>query len=365
MYGIAAFMGAIFAFTTTYRAWRGPLQLAPRHQLAWLLISLGMVADSIGGFYFAYLEHMGQPNPVPSGADIGFTLFYPCIFFGLLSMPTSLRFRARTALDALITTLCLLGISWFFAIGPAYVLLKGSAISLGTFTVSLSYPFWDMLLIFAIVLLIRQRVEKILRPFLLICGLGILSLTWADTTYAYFTANGTYTSGTSSIDTFWFVGSLLIGLSALYQYKAIVNRAYNEMEHPAHTCSASTNFPPLGRQVSSRRFLFLQSSLIYFPFLFLIALVLYREITNDDEVATFLVFLTALVGILLTIRYLLATYENHLLLKEREQSRQDAEHLRLLGTELTSILEFDTLREQITFMAAAKLTFDAAMLASH
>nr|HET6902652.1 GAF domain-containing sensor histidine kinase [Ktedonobacteraceae bacterium] len=361
MYGIAALIGAIFAFTTAYRAWRGPVQLAPRHQLAWLLISLGMLADSIGGFYFAYLEHMGQPNPIPSGADIGFTLFYPCIFFGLLSMPTAVRFRTRTALDALITTLCLLGVSWFFAIGPAYIMLKGSHISLATFTVSLSYPFWDMLLIFAIVLLIRQRVEKILRPFLLICGLGVLSLSWADTTYAYFTANGTYTSGTPAIDTFWFVGSLLIGLSALYQYKAIVNRAYNEMEHPARMLTP-TDFPTPGQQVSSRRFLFLQSSLIYFPLLFLITLVLYREITNDDEVATFLVFLTALVGILLTVRYLLATYENHLLLKEREQSRQDAEHLRLLGKELTSILEFDALREQITFMAAAKLTFDAAML---
>ena len=361
MYGIAALVGAIFAFTTTYRAWRGPLQLAPRHQLAWLLISLGMLVDSIGGFYFAYLEHMGQSNPVPSGADIAFTLFYPCVFFGLLSMPTSIRFRTRTALDALITTLCLLGISWFFAIGPAYLLLKDSVISLGTFAVGLSYPFWDMLLIFAVVLLIRQRVEKILHPFLLIFGLAILSITWADTTYAYLTANGTYTSGTSSIDIFWFVGSLLIGLSALYQYKAIVSRTYNEMEHPAQMLT-STDFPPLERQGSSRRFLFLQSSLIYLPFLLLIALLLYREITNDDQVATFLVFLTALVSILLTARYLLATYENYLLLKEREQSRQDAEHLRLLGTELTSILDFDTLREQITYIAAAKLTFDAAML---
>ncbi len=361
MYGIAALVGASFAFTTTYRAWRGPIQLAPRHQLAWLLISLGMLADSLGGFYFAYLEHIGQPNPVPSGADIGFTLFYPGIFFGLLLMPTAVRFRTRTALDALITTLCLLGISWFFAIGPAYLLLKDTTISLGTFAVSLSYPFWDMLLIFAIVLLIRQRVEKILRPFLLICGLGILSITWADTTYAYLTAKGTYTSGTPSIDTFWFVGALLIGLSALYQYKAIVNRAYNEMEHPSQMPTA-TDFPPLERQASPRRFLFLQSSIIYFPLIFLIALLLYREITNDDQVATFLVFLTALVGILLTARYLLATYENDLLLKEREQRRQDAEHLRLLGTELTSILDFDILREQITYIAAAKLTFDAAML---
>jgi len=361
MYGIAGFIGATFAFTTVYRARRGPLRLSSAHQLAWLLVSLGMLADSIGGFYFAYLEQSGHPNPVPSGADIGFTLFYPCIFLGLLFMPTSLRFRVRTALDALITTLCILGISWFFFIGPAYILLKHSNIAVSTFIVSLSYPFWDMLLIFAIVMLILQRAEKILRPSLLICGLGILSLIWADTTYAYFTANGTYTSGTPSIDTFWFVASLLIGLSALYQYKAIVNRAYNEMEHPKQLL-IHADASPAHRLTSSRRFLFLQSGLIYFPLTFLITLMLYKEISRDDEIAFFLVVLTALVGILVTARYVLATYENDVLLKEREQSRQDAEQLRLSATELTNILEFDKLLAQIVHIAATNLTFDAALL---
>ena len=361
MYSVAGFIGAVFAFTTVYRARRGPLRLSSTHQLAWLLVSLGMLADSIGGFYFAILEQSGQPNPVPSYGDIGFTIFYPCIFLGLLLMPTSLRFRARTALDALITTLCVLGMSWFFFIGPAYVLLKSSSIAIETFIVSLSYPFWDMLLIFAIVMLILQRAEKILRPSLLICGLGILSLIWADTTYAYFTASGSYTSGTPAIDTFWFAASLLIGLSALYQYKAIVNRAYNEMEHPKQTLSQTDALP---QQVpdSSRRFLFLRSGLIYFPFAILIALMLFQEITHNEELAFFLVVLTALVGILLTVRYILATYENDVLLHEREQHRQDAEHLRLLGTRLTDVLEFDSLREQIVQIAAKSLTFDAALL---
>lgn len=361
MYGIAASIGAAFTLITAYRAWHGPLQLAPRHQLAWLLVSVGLLADSIGGFYFAYLEQAGQPNPTPSAGDIGFTLFYPCVFFGLLSMPTAMRFRIRTALDALITTLCMLGISWFFFIGPSYMLLKHSSISSATFIVSLSYPFWDMLLIFAIVMLIRRRAEKVLHPSLLICGLGILSLIWADTTYAYFTANGTYSSGTPAIDTFWFIGSMLIGLSALCQYKAIVRRTYNEMQHPTRT-STGTFYLPTDQQDSSRRFFSLQSGLIYFPLLVLFALILYQEIVVNDDIALFLTGLAALVGMLVTIRYLLATHENDVLLKEREQSRQDAEHLRHLGTALTSLLEFEALYEQIVHIAAAKLTFDASML---
>lgn len=361
MYCIAATIGAIFTLITAYRAWHGPLRLAPRHQLAWLMVSMGLLADSIGGFYFAYLERIGQPNPTPSAGDIGFTLFYPCVFLGLLSMPTAMRFRIRTALDALITTLCILGISWFFFIGPAYMLLKHSRISSATFIVSLSYPFWDMLLIFAIVMLIRQGAEKVLHPSLLICGLGILSLIWADTTYAYFTANGTYSSGTPAIDTFWFIGSMLIGLSALYQYKAIVRRTYNEMQHPTRT-STGTIYLPTDQPDSSRRFFSLQSGLIYFPVLVLFALMLYQETVVNDDVALFLTGLAALVGMLVTIRYLLATHENDVLLKEREQSRQDAEHLRHLGTELTSLLVLEALCEQIVHIAATKLTFEASML---
>lgn len=361
MYCIAASIGAVFTLITAYRAWHGPLRLAPRHQMAWLLVSVGLLADSIGGFYFAYLEQTGQPNPTPSAGDIGFTLFYPCVFLGLLSMPTAMRFRIRTALDALITTLCILGISWFFFIGPAYMLLKHSGISPATFIVSLSYPFWDMLLIFAIMMLIRQRAEKVLHPSLLVCGLGILSLIWADTAYAYFTANGTYISGTPAIDTFWFIGSMLVGLSALYQYKAIVRRTYNELEHPTRT-STGTTYVPTDQPNGLHRFLSLQSGLIYFPLLVLFALMLYQESVVDGDVALFLTVLAALIGILVTIRYLLATHENDVLLKEREQGRQDAEHLRHLGNELTSLLELEALSEQIVHIVATQLTFDASML---
>src|SRR5438105_6315468 len=119
MYSFAALLGAFWVCQTAYRARHGPIQLAPRHQLAWLLVGLGLFLTSVGGLYFAYLEWFGQENPLPSLADIGFSLFYPCVFVGVLLMPTALRFRGRMALDALITTFSLLGVSWFFLIGPS------------------------------------------------------------------------------------------------------------------------------------------------------------------------------------------------------------------------------------------------------
>src|SRR6266704_1504603 len=142
-YSVADWIGASWALITAYRMRHGPLRLAPSHQLGWLLISLGMFFD------------------------------------GVLLMPTeqqSLRFRVRIGLDASITTLCVLGVAWYFIIGPSFVLQQSSGTPLNSLVMAISYPFWDMLLILAIVLLIWRRAEAILRPSLFLCAGGILSL---------------------------------------------------------------------------------------------------------------------------------------------------------------------------------------------
>jgi len=107
MFAVASAIGAIWCFETAYRARRGPVILEPRHQLAWLLIGLGLFSCAIGGAFYTYLEDYVQKNPVPPAADIGFTLFYIFTFIGLLLMPTTTQTRrscTRIGLDALITT---------------------------------------------------------------------------------------------------------------------------------------------------------------------------------------------------------------------------------------------------------------------
>jgi signal transduction histidine kinase len=373
MYSLAGWIGASWALITAYRMRYGPLRLAPRHQLGWLLIGLGMFCDSIGGIYFAYLEQIGQQNPTPSLADVGFTLFYPLVFAGLLLMPTeqqSLRFRVRIGLDASITTLCILGVAWYFIIGPSFVLQESSGTPINSLIMALSYPFWDMLLILAIVLLVWRRTEAILRPSLFLCAGGILALTWADMLYAYFTALGTYVTGTYYIDTFWFISSLAIGLSGLYQYLAIVRRAHHnqsviEAESLLSVSSGSNVLKaPLydHDDVHRRRLVLLQSFLIYLPLSVLLLFTLYSEIAQDNQVSFFLVVLTAIVGTLVTIRYLYATQQNEVLLRERKRQHQVAEHLRLVAAHLNEVLEFDPLLERIVTVATSSLDFDTAML---
>src|SRR5947209_7008343 len=319
-------MGATLAWTTCYRARRGALELEPRYQLTWLLIGLGLFADSLGRAYFDYLEYNGQLNPTPTYADIGFTLFFPLVFAGLILIftdPKPDRVCVRMGLDSLITTLCILGVNWYFFIDPIFLLQSQAHVTMARLVSTLSYPFWDVLLILAIVLIIRRCAERIMHPSLLLCAMGLFTVIWADMARSHFTALGTYHSGTFYIDSFWLIGALLIGLSALYQYTALAHRAFSERTHPSrcvinHAPTSNEYAPPGHNKISARRSIFLQIALIFFPLGILLALTLGSEVIDDKGRALFLLLLTALVGIVVAVRYLLTAYDNELCLEERE-----------------------------------------------
>ena len=359
MYGIAAWIGSFWAFRTAYRARFGPLRLEPRHQLAWFVIGIALFANGIGGFYYTYLEWTGQFNPVPSPADLCFTIYYFLTFIGLLLMPTVAKFkrsRIRIGLDATITMLCILGISWYFVIGPIFMTSK----DIPTLLVAVSYPFWDVLLILAVLLLIFQRTEPVLHSSLLICGLGIISQIIADTGYALTIPFGTYTTGTPYIDTFWFCGFLLIGLAAPYQYAAIARRVYHERKLSGPEANGTENPVLLRDEKSQQRNRIAQTLLIYISLILLLTLTLFSEIRDQNNI--FLVALTAIVGLLVTARYLLVTNENEVLLQQRDQRREMAERLRVISAQLAEELELDHLLTRIIALATTSLGFDAMVL---
>src|SRR5579871_803350 len=70
MYALASLIGALWCLRVTWRSRYGPVRLEPRHQLAWLLISLGLLSNAIGGGIYTYLEDYIQKNPVPSPSDV-------------------------------------------------------------------------------------------------------------------------------------------------------------------------------------------------------------------------------------------------------------------------------------------------------
>ena len=77
IYTLSSLTVALWAWTTFYRGHRGELKLGLRYRTAWFLIGLGLLANSLGGGYFTFLEYNGQLSTAPTYADTGFTLFYP------------------------------------------------------------------------------------------------------------------------------------------------------------------------------------------------------------------------------------------------------------------------------------------------
>ena len=366
MYPLTSFVGAFWAFITAYRARYGPLKLQPSRQLAWLLVGLGIMANGIGSTYYTYMVRTGQTILVPSLADIGFTLFYPLVFFGLFLMPASLKFRQGIALDAMITTLCILGVSWFFFISKVFVVQVESNVTQAQLIMSVSYPVWDMLLILAIVLLVYRRTDRLLYPSLFLLGVGILANIWADTGYAYTSAVGTYTNVDFLIDPFWYLGFLLVGLSGLYQYTALAKRAYNEQEFPTQTAKQVALRQTRRSNEGSRRWRLTQGTLIYLPLAILLMLTLYSEFEEymqHRESPLFLIGLTALVGILVAVRSWLATRENDRLLNDLSKANAQQETIVIERTQLYEDLrdahqrlqELDKLKDQFMITASHEL----------
>ncbi len=359
IYAFVSFVGAMWCFQMVYRARHGPVTLTALHQRAWLLIGLGLLSNGIGGVIYTYLEDYVMKNPVPSPADFFFTLTYILTFVGLLAMPTVRKSRQSLKLillDTFITTLCILDISWFFVLRPIF----SSFTDLAQMYVSASYPFWDILLVLAIVLLIYQRSEPVLKSSLILCGVGIFAQIGADTLYALTVPSNSYNTGTWYIDTFWFVGYLLIGLSAPYQYASIVRRAFGRSEHSKELKASSGSVEIEYNDGISRHSLFLNSSLIYVPVLILVVVVIYSEFAHIEN--KFLIIVGCCIGLILTTRFVLSNYENRTLLLERDQRREQADMLRLLATQLTEESQMDSLITRIVISATTVLGFDTAAL---
>jgi len=194
----------------------------------------------------------------------------------------------------------------------------------------------------------------------------MLANIWADTGYAYTVAIGTYESINFLIDPFWYLGFLLVGLSGLYQYAALASRAYHEGIAPAQQFKQAAPGPPSPGDASIGRWRLTQNTLIYLPLAILLALTLYSEFLEfmyNQKSSLFLTVLTALVGILVALRSLVATRENERLLSalavaKAEQEAIATEQARLyaeLSLAHKRLQELDKLKDQFMITASHEL----------
>ena len=368
VYTIIAILSTLWTFQTVYRARYGAVQMETRYQIAWLLVGLSLTIIMIESIYYTALAIMGR-NVYPSYVVLIGFLCYPCLFSGLLIMPSRVRFRGRMFLDALIATLCIFGILWFFLIGPAYLHQMGRGMTLYNvigLLIALTYPCADLCILLAIFLLIQRETEPIFRFSLSLLGLSALALTWTDSAVAYqFVFVRSYHVGIPYIGPFWLLSILLVGLAALHQYAAITRKTYYEQANPLRT-SIQTKSSLLQQSMRpiSLTLRPLQSVLIYLPLIFLLSLAVLGETLYDSRIVDILSVLTAFIGGLIAFRSFFASRENEVLIYEREQRHKETERLQYILTYLTETLEMERLRERIVMMATSELGFDVALLLS-
>ena len=363
MYTLTSLVGAFWSLRAAYHASRGPVALSKRHFLAWIFIGLGLLANGLGSIYYdAYHYLLRAEPPLPLYTHIGSTLFYMLCLAGLLLLPVqvkSKRLSIHLVIDALITILCLLGISWYIVINPMLIHFNPDTQLKGI--IEISYLCWDILLILALVLFVHRRAAPVLHPSLWICSCGVFAHIWADAGYTYLANYNLYHPGTVAIDPFWFLSYLLIGIAPLYQYNAIVRQAYTN----STLVPKGQNKAIMQTRSNAKfdgRFIFLKSFIIYVPFIVLLCITLWSQFMPTNRAAHFLDVLCALVFSLLITHYLVATYENARLVHEKEQSRNIAELLRKSTASLSSVLEMDLLLSHIVSIGAAELGFDTAAL---
>jgi len=200
--GLAAWAAALHAGrrgagdVRTRRGWRG---IAVAFFLWWL-------GDAV---WFAQ-EVVLQRPPFPSPADLCYLASYPVLAFGLLSLPGAPRRRAewlRVTLDAVTVLLAAAMVVWYLVVGPS---IRSAPGALAT-TLNVAYPVGDLLLVFAVtvVLLGGQRRERSL--WLLLAGTGALVV--ADVAYARLSLSDSYVGGDWP-DAFWTLAQLLFVVAA-------------------------------------------------------------------------------------------------------------------------------------------------------
>src|SRR5437660_12057376 len=82
------------------------------------------------------------------------------------------------------------------------------------------------------------------------------------------------------------------------------------------------------------------------PISILLALTLSSRVIGDNARVLFLLVLTALVSIMVAVRYLLSIQRNHLLPQERQRLQEVEQHYRQLQMTNQHLLELDELKVQ-------------------
>jgi signal transduction histidine kinase len=187
-----------------------------RSRIAWSLIGAGVLCWGIGEGVWMIQSSAGE-IPYPGIADFFYVAGYPLIFAGVIALPYLRpgRFeRFRLAIDATAGTLSLAVVMW--------VVYLGDVVSLGSDPVetflNLLYPFGDVLLVTALMVLAMRRSEQRLDLRILLLAGGVAFTALADVMFSLQSAADLYVEW-GWLDGWWLFSYGMFALAAWFVTK--------------------------------------------------------------------------------------------------------------------------------------------------
>lgn len=197
------------------RARRAWLMEPGREWLGWAMLGVSCLLWGGGGVVWTVYEvHLAREVPFPSLADVGYLLAVPPTVVGvgwLSGGRGGLRVQLRDVADGAIAGSALLFVSWATVLGPVFRDSDGTLLARG---IGLAYPASDVL-VAAAALVAVARANGPYRLVLTLVGCGLGSVAVSDTSFAWFTAQGSYATG-NLFDVGYVLGYALIALAAYY-----------------------------------------------------------------------------------------------------------------------------------------------------
>lgn len=208
-----------------YAAWRSARQ-SRRLAVAWGCLAAAALSSGLGNSLWALVELRQGSVPVPSFADFFYLAVYPLFLCGVLLFPTKQSYvteRLKVAVDLIIILIAATIAFGYYVLHPAIVSV--TEVSQLAQVVAFAYPVGDMILLWAVlVLLYRENTNQRLGPLLLLAlATGITIV--ADSIYSTQMLLETYKSA-GILDLSWILTSLLYGIAGVWQGTADLRAAH-------------------------------------------------------------------------------------------------------------------------------------------
>ena len=194
---------------------------SPRLGASFYILALALLLNSLGDLTWAIYQDGFGMTPFPSLADAFYLAYYPVFFIAILHLPAlgaSRREALVTFQDISIVLLASILCFWNFVLGPVF---QSSVQEPLTFqALSLAYPVCDLVLLWAVVLLVFRKPDGASQVPMLVLGAAASLFFLTDCLYSYQSVLGVYASG-GYLDIGWIGAYLLFALAAILQAASV------------------------------------------------------------------------------------------------------------------------------------------------